>query len=360
MRVEPVYVQGWLSATPRQQVSIVSQKEKIMTTILGIDIASEKFDVHLQREGQQPEPATFENTKKGFGQLQRFLKKRQAQDAHVCMEATGVYYEELAHFLHEKGYAVSVVNPLQIKAYARSQLRRNKTDRLDAEVIADFCGSQNPPLWSPPDPVYYELRGLVRHLEDLESDRQRQRNRLHAYKRSAHAPATILKDLRTQIQFLSRQITSVKQQIQALINKHPALKEQCCLLASIVGIGQLSAAKLMAEYGDMTLFGGVRQVVAFAGLNPRQRQSGSSIRGKTNISKMGRSSIRAALYMPAMSAIQHNTLLQPLITRLREDGLCEMEIIVAVMRKLLHLAFGVLKTGQPFDPHYLEKEVAIA
>ena len=331
-----------------------------MTSFLGIDIAQDKFDITLLREEHQPATATFENHKNGFQQLLRFLKKRQAHDLHACMEATGVYYEELAHFLHDKGLLVSVVNPFQIKSYAQSQLRRNKTDRIDASVIADFCRTQNPNLWTPPEPSYYELRSLVRHLQDLEADRQRQANRLHAIKHAAQASPTVMSNLKDQIDFLSQQIEQVKKQIQDHIKQHPQLKKQCDLLDSIKGIGFLTAAKLLAEYGDFSQFENVREVVAFAGLNPKQRQSGSSVRGKTRISKIGRSSIRAALYMPAVNAKRWNPLLQPLVLRLQEDGLSGTQIVVAVMRKLLHLAFGILRSGQPFDPHYLEKRRAIA
>lgn len=331
-----------------------------MEAILGIDIAKAKFDVRLLRPDHEPEVAVFDNTHQGFEQCHRFIKQRQAHPAHVCMEATGVYYEALAHFLHDKGYAVSVVNPLQIKAYAHSQLRRNKTDHLDAAVLADFCRSQTPPLWQPPDPAWYELRALIRHLEDLEADRQRQRNRQAALKHAAQPSPTVLNNLHDQIQFLSQQIDRVKVQIQHHIDQHPDLKRQRDLLDSIKGIGKLTASKLLAEYQDMRQFDNVRQVVAFAGLNPQHHLSGASIRGKPHISKMGHASIRAALYMPAVNAKRFNPLLRPLVERLQQRGLSEMEIVVAVMRKLLHLAFGVLKSGQPFDPHFLDKRVASA
>jgi transposase len=331
-----------------------------MTAFIGIDIAKSKFDVVLTREGRNPEPAIFENNQKGFAQFHRFLKKRNSQEAPACMEATGIYYEELAHFLHKKGYPTSVVNPLQIKAYAQSQLRRNKTDRVDAAVIADFCRTQTPRLWTPPEPYWYELKALVRHLDDLKTDQQRQQNRLHAVKFAAQSSQTILDNLQAQIDFLIQQIAAVEKEIQNHIDQHPDLKKQRDLLKSIKGIGDLTAAKLMAEYGDMRQFDDVRQVVAFAGLNPKHRQSGSSVRGKTHISKIGRSSIRAALYMPAINAKRFNTLLQPFVRRLEDKGLCGSEIIVAVMRKLLHLAFGILKSGQPFDPNYLNKTVVNA
>lgn len=324
-----------------------------MSTILGIDVAQATLAVALWRDGAIVEQAEFDNTRPGFNKLHRFLKKRQAVSAHACLEATGRYWEHLAEFLFEHRYDVSVVNPARIKKYAESQLKRNKTDRLDAEIIADFCQSQQPPLWSPPSPAQRELQTLVRHLADLESDRQRQRNRLHALQHAAHPSSTVLDNLQQQIAFLTAQIDQVKQAIQDHIDRHPDLKQQRDLLDSIQGIGSLTAAKLLGEYGDMSQFTDVRQVVAFAGLNPRHHQSGSSVKGHTSISKMGRSSIRAALYMPAVVAKRANPRLAAFADRLAERGLCQMEIIVAVMRKLLHFAYGVLKSGQPFDPDFV-------
>jgi transposase len=185
-------------------------------------------------------------------------------------------------------------------------------------------------------------------------------NRLHAVKLAAQPTQTVLDNLQAQIDFLKQQIDAVIKEIQDHINQYPKLKKQRDLLKSIKGIGDPTAAKLLAEYGDMRQFDNVRQVVAFAGLNPKHRQSGSSVRGKTHISKIGRSSIRAALYMPAVVAKNHNKLLQPFVQRLEKQGLCGIEIVVAVMRKLLHIAFGILKSGQPFDPNYLKKQAAIA
>lgn len=324
-----------------------------MTTILGIDVAQATLAVALWRDNAVVELAEFDNTQAGFNKLQRFLKKRQTVPVHACLEATGRYWERLAEFLVEHGHEVSVVNPARIKKYAESQLQRNKTDRLDAEIIADFCQSQHPPCWSPPSPAQRELQTLVRHLADLESDRQRQRNRLHALQHAAHPSSTVTDNLQQQINFLTDQIEHVKQAIQDHIDRYPDLKQQRDLLDSIQGIGPLTAAKLLGEYGDMSQFTDVRQVVAFAGLNPRHRQSGTSVRGHTSISKMGRSSIRATLYMPAVVAKRANPRLAAFADRLAARGLRPMEIVVAIMRKLLHFAFGVLKSRQPFDPDFV-------
>ena len=328
-----------------------------MKVHMGIDIAKDSFEIQLLNGDEDPESTNFDNKPSGFKKLLRFVKKRNIKHLHACMEATGRYGEALAEFLYEQGFEVSVVNPARIKAYGQSQLRRNKTDRLDAALIADFCRTQNPARWTPPAPEWRELQGLVRHLADLEVDRQRQRNRLDALQHSATPSAIVQDNLRQQIQFLSEQIQQLKTNIQEHIDQHPDLKRERDLLVSIKGIGPLTAAKLMAEFRAITHFDDVRQLVAFAGLNPKHFQSGSSIRGRTSISKMGRASIRATLYMPAVVARQHNPILKSFADRLQQRGLNNMQITVAVMRKLLHIAFGILKSGQPFDPNYLESQV---
>jgi transposase len=320
----------------------------MMTTILGIDVAKDSLAVSLLNEGEAILNAEFDNNKKGFNKLNRWLGNHDAPVVHACMEATGRYWEQVALFLFEKGHTVSVVNPLQIKKYAQSQLRRNKTDKMDAQIIADFCKTQETTIWTPPEPCWTELQVLVRHLEDLEADRQRQRNRLHALQHSAQPSSIVQTNLQQQIQFLSEQIEQIKRLIQDHIDRYPDLQEKRALLSSIKGIGPLTAAKLLGEYGDMSQFSDVRQVVAFAGLNPQHKESGSSVRGQTNISKIGRSSIRAALYMPAVNAKRFNPRMIAFADRLAERGLCNMEIIVAIMRKLLHFAYGVLKSGQPY------------
>lgn len=325
---------------------------------LGIDVSKDKLDVHLLAGGNSTS-AQFPNHKPGWRSLVNWLKKRsQSTVVHVCLEATGRYGEGVTAFLHERGYAVSVVNPARIKGYATSRLARNKTDQIDAALIADFCRAQQAdlPLWTPPDPAQRHLQALVRQLEDLDKMRQQERNRLQA----GHNALSVLKRISDHIAFLDAQIEAVKREIDAHIDQHPDLKQQSDLIASIKGVGKLTAAKLLAEIRNIADFSSPQQLVAFAGLNPRQHRSGSSVHGKSRISKVGCAAIRAALYMPAVSAKNTNPIMQPLVHRLEQRGHCKLSIVVAVMCKLLHLIFGVLKSGQPFDPHYLEKSAAFA
>jgi transposase len=254
----------------------------------------------------------------------------------------------VARYLYEAGYRVSVVNPARIKGYADSQLQRNKTDKLDAALIADFCRRQQPTLWTPPTPQQHTLQQLVRHLDDLSEARQMARN--HLEDRTLAAP--IIAHWHSQVALLEEHIAHTKQAIADLLDQHPDLKQQADLLRSIPGLGDTTIAKLLAECRDVRAFRDVRQLVAFAGLNPRQHVSGSSVHKRPAISRTGSASLRAALFMPAMSAMRHNPVLRAFADRLRSRGLPRKVVVVAVMRKLLHLIYGVLKSGRPFDPHW--------
>ena len=317
-----------------------------MNLYLGMDVSKETLDVCLLR-GKDSEYAQMSNSRKGFNQLHHWLQKRQASSVHVCLEATGIYGLEVAQFLHEKGYRVSVVNPARIKGFAQSQMRRSKTDKLDAAVIAAFCQALQPDRWTPPEPAWYELRALVRHIDDLQQTRQQQVNRLE----SATLPA-VRDQLQQHITFIDAQIAQVKNQIKDHLKHFPHLKREVDLLKSIPGIGDLTAWRLLAEIGIISRFADIRQVVAFVGLDPTRHESGRSVRGGRHISRQGRASLRSALFMPALTAQRYNPLLHAFAQRLEANGKLPKQIVVAVMRKLLHLAYGILKSGHPFDPCY--------
>lgn len=313
----------------------------------GIDVAKATLQVCVL--GTSKQQREFANTRTGHRQLVRWLKKQGADIALLGMEATGTYGETLCGYLYEQGMRVSVINPARIKAYAQSQLKRHKTDAVDAELIADFCRTQQPEVWSPPPAEEQELRALVRHLDDLKAQRQAEKNRLEAQP----ASRTVVRNLQSHIRFLDGQIQQLEQDIRDHIDQHPHLKQQRDLLNSIPGIGDSTSFHILGELGDLTRFEDVRQVVALAGLNPQLRHSGTSLHYTAGISRMGRYSLRAALYMPAMVAMQHNPILKAFAERMVQNGLKPKQVITAVMRKLLHLAYGVLKNKVPFNPNYL-------
>lgn len=320
----------------------------MLTISLGIDVSKDKLDVALYEAGEYKQ-ATFSNDKDGWQRLARWLKKHKARGVHVCIEATGRYGEGVALYLHQRGYPVSVVNPARIKAYGQSQLQRNKTDRQDAKVIAHFCATQTPHLWTPPSPEVQELQALVRRLETLKANRTRELNR----KQSGLTSQTVLTAIEEHITFLNNQIEEIEQRIRDLINQHPELRQQHELLTSIPGIGNITAATFIAEVPDVSRFETAAQLAAYAGLTPRCHDSGSSIHRRGRLVKTGNSRFRTALYLPALAAMRHNPIVCTLVNRLQAKGKKRMTIVGAVMRKLVHLAFGVLKHQQPFDPDYL-------
>lgn len=315
---------------------------------LGIDISKAKFDVALLLDNGKLHHRVFPNTPTGYQHLAAWLIKQKAPTIHACMEATGTYGEALASYLHSSGHKVSVVNPAVIKAFASTELSRTKTDKRDASLIARYCQKHQPPAWSPPPPEISELQALVRRLEALLEMTQQERNRLSAGINSA----TVKENVEKHIAYLDEQITHTQSLIRDHIDQNPSLKQQRDLLTSIPGIGEATAAKLLAEIVDINHYRSARQVAAFAGLVPKHKESGSSVRGKPRMCKVGTARLRKALYFPAIVATQHNPVIKAVSARLRERGKCPMLIVGVAMRKLIHIAYGVLKSGKPFDPDY--------
>ena len=313
---------------------------------LGLDLAKLKFNACLIREGGKLRHKVFSNDADGFAQLSGWLSQQGVGRVHACMEATGTYGDPLATYLHEAGHAVSRVNPAAIKAYAQSHLSRTKNDRVDAALIAGFCAERRPPAWAPPPPELRELQALVRRLDSLVEMRTMEENRLS----SGITVEAVRESVEELIAHLAEQVRRTEALIRSHIDRHPGLKKQRELLDSIPGVGEATAAVLLAEVPDIKEYRSARQVAAFAGLVPRERQSGSSVRGRVRLSKVGNARLRKALYFPAVTALRCSPFFQQWAEGLRQRGKSKMAVIGAAMRKLVHLAYGVLKTGRPFDP----------
>jgi transposase len=222
---------------------------------------------------------------------------------------------------------------------------------VDAELIARFCLLQQPSAWQPPAPEVRGLQALVRRLESLIEMRVAEDNRLS----SGISTDSVRLSLEAHIAYLAAEIKQTEKMIREHINNHPDLKEQSDLLDSIPGIARTTAARLLAEITDFKQYTSARQVAAYAGLVPRERRSGSSVRGRTCLSKIGNARLRKALYFPAMTALRCSSFFQAWASGMRERGKSKMAVIGAAMRKLIHLAYGVLKTGKPFDPNWTTK-----
>ena len=315
---------------------------------LGLDISKLKFNACLLRADGKLRHKVFPNNPTGFSQLCDWLARQGVEYIHACLEATGAYGDSLAADLHKAGHTVSIVNPAAIKAYAQSHLSRTKTDRVDAALIAGFCSERQPPAWHPPEREVQELQALVRRLESLTEMRTMEENRLS----SGISVEAVKASVEEVLAYLSEQIKKTEALIRDHINRHAGLKQRSELLDSIPGIGETTAAVLLAEVTDISQYRSARQVAAFAGLVPRERQSGSSVRGRVRLSKIGNARLRKALYFPAITALRCSPFFQQWADGLRQRGKSKMAVIGAAMRKLVHLAYGVLKTGKPFDPEW--------
>jgi len=314
-------------------------------SILGIDISKQRFEVALLVE-TKIKNKSFQNTTEGFETLALWLKKQNLHQVNACLEATGNYGEDLATFLHETGHTVSMVNPARIKGFAQSELIRTKTDKIDAGIIARFALAMKPDPWIPPSPEIRSLRALVRRADSLIDMLSQEKNRLG----TAHESVVLM--VKEHLAYLDQEIEKVRGQIANLIDQDPDLRQKKKLLLSIPGIGKVTIAAILAELYNLEKFNHVRELVAFIGLAPKEKISGSSIKGKPRLCKIGHARLRKTLYMPALVSIQCNPVIIPFYDRLKEKGKNGKVIVCAIMRKLVHIIFGILKSGKMFDPNY--------
>lgn len=330
----------------------------ISKTVLGIDVSKKKLDVALLVNGKM-KAKVVDNSASGHQSLLEWLDKNKVFKGglQVCMEATGVYYEAIATTLHDAGLTVSVVNPSCIKGFGQSENLRNKTDKADAALIARYCAAMAPAAWEPPPLAQRQLRAWSQRILALKDMRQQERNRLESYE--ASGMSEVAEHARSLIAWLDVEIKQLEDDVDDHIDRHPDLKHDAELITSIPGIGNTTAARILGQLGDIRRFRSAKALAAFLGVTPRQRSSGTSIKGRTIMSRSGSSSMRAALYMPGMVASRHNPLLHQFALRLAANGMAKKAVIGAVMHKLVHLIYGVIRTGKPFDANYLAKGLAI-
>jgi len=317
-----------------------------MSDFVGVDTAKKTFDIATPLEnGKFRTKAKLANEAAGFREFQAWLEKHVGRDAWIVMEATGTYHEALADFVYALGYRVCIVNPSVIHSFGKEGLRRVKTDKADAKLIASYAQEKQAKLrtWIPEPPVRRRLRALVRRLDDLQEILQMESNRLEV------AQIEVRVSIQSVITHVKNEITETKKAIKKNIDDDPDLRHKCDLIVSIDGFGESTAALILAELGDPLDYNGPRAIVAFAGLNPMIDQSGLHV-GPTPISKTGSAFFRTKLFFPAMVAIKWNPAVKALAERLKAKGKAPKQIICAAMRKLLHIVFGVLKSDRPFDP----------
>jgi transposase len=315
---------------------------------IGIDVAKRKLDIALLHHGKIKNKVV-DNDPAGHAQLIRWLEQHEAtaDNSVICLEATGPYSEAVALALSEAGWPVSVVNPARIKGFAQGELARNKTDRADAALLARFCLAMRPPLWAPPAPAWRQLRAWVDRLEALKDMRQQEVNRIEAAQ--ATSQSEIVDAIQTHVDWLDTQISQIEADIDDHIDRHPELKHDAQLLLSIPGLGNTTVAKILAYAGNIKRFANAKALAAFIGVTPRHRLSGTSVKGRTMMSRTGHAPLRKALYMPGLVGLRYNPAIREFGQRLRAKGMAPKAVVGAAMRKLAHLIYGVISSGVPFD-----------
>jgi len=318
----------------------------VIDGLLGIDVSKDTLDASMS-SCNKVRAKSFANSPDGWRHLLDWLISQKIRRVHACLESTGRYSLGIAGALNEAGHVVSIVNPAQIRDFARTKLGRNKTDGVDASHIREYCELFKPSPWAPPSHAHRQLGELQTIRAGIVAGLTEWKNR----KNSGMVDAVAQSLADATISHFTSQLGAVEKAIAQTIDNDSDLRRKRDLLLSISGVGETLASAVLAELPGPDVLRSSAEVVAYAGLNPRQHQSGTSIDRPTRISKIGNVVLRTALYMPAMSAMRYNPAIVALVTRLKARGrLKPKQIVVAAMRKLLVLCFGVLKTGKPFDP----------
>ncbi|WP_136068899.1 IS110 family RNA-guided transposase [Modicisalibacter radicis] len=320
--------------------------------VIGIDISKQKLDCAWLRDVSTGKVKTrvFPNRRQDFPRLLEWLEHQTGEpqeQLHVVMEATGIYHETLAYWLHAASIQVSVLNPAQVRDFSRSLGVRGKTDKKDSVVLARYGATQDPEAWQPEPEEVRKLKALAARLDALDKDIQRERNRRE---KAEFAMATdILRSIYDILLALTRERNRLQQEIDDHLDQHPGLKQDRALLQTIPGVGPAVSLRLLATLRSR-VFESARQAAAFAGVVPVSWESGSSVRGRPRLSKAGNPKLRQSLYMSAVVGISRNPDISALYRRLIANGKSKMAALGAAMRKLIHIAYGVLKTQTEYRP----------
>ncbi len=337
---------------------------KLLKYCVGVDVSKDELEVCFRSIDQAQHSTikgsrTISNSKKGFTGFISWIEKfRKELDVPlvVVMEATGVYHEEFAYYLAEKGYPLSIVVPNKAKKYMQSLGLKSKTDKIDASGLAQMGCEQRLLLWQKPNEETMQLRDLTRYLEFLHHQMTICRCRKESYEHRGVPTDAVVKNLNGLIEALKKQIKEVTKQISQHIQKHPELANKVLNITSIQGVGELTAAVIIGEMNDFALIENQRQLVSFCGYDVVENQSGKR-RGKVGISKKGNGHVRRILHMPALNVVRFGVKpFKDLFDRVFKHTGVKMKAYVAVQKKLLTIIYTLYKKNEPFDPSYNIKQ----
>jgi transposase len=328
-------------------MSKVSKSTRTMV-FCGVDVSAATLAVAVQQEEQPVEQREFANSASGHKALIAWLRRRKAA-VRVSLEATGIYSLDLAVALDAaEGIAVAVLNPKAVNRFAQT-LRRSKTDKADAQALAEYSRRMPFVAWRAPDREGLRLRTISRHIDGLTVEQTREMNRLHAAQGSAATPRCVVQDLKRSMAMLKRRIVRLRREALALVQADDAMRRRFELLISMPGIAQISALQLLGELAPLSEQMSVRQWVAHSGLDPAHQVSGSSIHRPSRISRAGNRHLRRALYMPALVAVQRDPHMKAFYELLQSRHKAKLQALIAVARKLLHAIYGIFRNRNPYD-----------
>lgn len=327
---------------------------------VGIDVSKDSLEVcFASMDGEQTVTVkatrTFGNRPNGWKALNAWITRLRTPDVPlwVVMEATGVYYEGLAYFLNEQHYQVAVVLPNKTKSYLASLNLKSKTDALEARALSQMGLERKMKPWRGFSSTILSLKRLCREREALQQDLVAASNRLHAHKHEHQAEKKTLQRAQQHIKFLQKQIKDIDEQLQKILDQDSELKAKVDNVCTIKGVSTLTAIIVISETNGFELIENKAQLVSYAGYDVVERQSGTSVKGKTRISKKGNAHLRRAMHYPALTAARCNPQLQNLYQRvLDRNPKTKMVAYVAVQRKLLVLIYTLFKKNTAYDPHY--------
>lgn len=334
--------------------------KKVVKQVLGIDVAQKELVVcfgrmHDDWTAELCAHKTFANNEKGFSALLEWIPKLSEDGVAVryVMEATGVYHEPLAYFLADQGFEASIVLPNKVSNYARSLTIKTVTDKTASEAIARFGLERNLDVWEKPLPLYQQLRQLTRERDQVMVERTMAKNQLHAEQAEARPNAASLKRTNQRIVFLGKQTDEITLELSELVKTDKDAQDTVQLLCSIPGVGELTAATVLGETNGFDLIRNKKQLTSYAGLDVKEKQSGTSVKGKPRISKKGNRYLRKAMHFPALTAVRHDERYKGVFIRLVSRSGIKMKALVAVQRKLLEMMYTVFKNKRPYQKDYL-------
>ena len=315
------------------------------TEIFGIDISKDVFDVYSSKTGHQ----SFKNDEAGF----KSFKKALSKNALVIMEATGYYHYRFAQYLYKNKVQVSVVNPLSVKRFIQMKLAKVKTDKSDAKAICEYGQMNDVPLYTALTDVQAECLQLFRLLDSYLKKRTQTKNKLHGEETLGFPSKYVHKSLKRDLNHLDKEVTGIESRLLALIKQDQ--QHQLTLLKSIPGMGIKTALFLIVITDGFRKFENASQLCSYVGITPTIRESGSSVRGRSRISKVGNKKLRNLLFLCAFSACKHNKACREIYERIVNKGKSKKLALIAVANKLLKQAFAIAKSGRPYDENFVSK-----